>query len=173
MSPKQDALVLTCRYRLATGCEAKVNSRQALQNHHNSAAHADDQVTLTACPVCGTDFGGEQPRAVHLSIAHGIAAQSQQRLDLDARQVADIFAAQDGPVATFAGGPPAPQPSSNGHRPPPEGGLSAGDVIEELIAAVRVEVAGLRARNAQLEERNEALERDSAVVSQFRTMLLD
>ena len=96
MTTQEAPAVWKCRYRLATGCttEAPPDKKQTMYAHEKvTAAHALHRITLSACPECGRDYGGELGRATHLAAEHGVTAGSERRQELDARQVKELFGA--------------------------------------------------------------------------------
>src|ERR1035441_7113402 len=97
-------VVQKCRYRYATGCTAEYNSRPGLNAHEKSGPlHSDHRITLRDCPECGASCGNEMKRGMHMAAEHGLAAGSERRQELDARQVKELYdARQDVPVAVDA-----------------------------------------------------------------------
>jgi hypothetical protein len=161
MTVQQDeAAVLRCRYQYATGCEYEGSSKQALYAHERlSPAHAAHRIELTACPVCGKPFDGEHGRGLHLANEHGIKAKTEQRQELDARQVAELYATRYGTAEAVL-----PVPSSNGHAPDPAPVTLDLLAAQEAFAALVAEVESLRAENA-------ALRTEAAVLRQVRSVL--
>lgn len=100
--PGTPAVVLTCRYALATGCGLTYMARSSLNAHEErSLTHSGHAIVLTDCPVCGTRLTSPLGRAAHLSDAHGAGAGSQERLDLDARQTKELWDAREARQATL------------------------------------------------------------------------
>jgi hypothetical protein len=155
-------VVQKCRYRYATGCTAEYNSRPGLNAHEKSGPlHSDHRITLRDCPECGASCGNEMKRGMHMAAEHGLAAGSERRQELDARQVKELYdARQDVPVAaevpvpddapaaqwpsvqqgTAATAPSpaltAPPVSPNGHSPAALDLSAARDMFAALVAEV-------------------------------------
>lgn len=98
------AKIVTCRYRLVTGCTGSWSSDPG-RMAHEKVSHADLLVTLRVCPECGMDCKDEITRARHLSDQHGIRARCPRRQELDALQAQSILKARKEDVP---GGTPSP-----------------------------------------------------------------
>ena len=168
-----------CRYRYATGCTAKYDTKHSVLSHERTAvAHDGHRVTLLDCPrhfmtdaersridepVCLARCGSEAMRAMHLSNDHRITANSARRSELDALQVKEAYDAQQtaGPDATanLSAEPavlngtgtfePNP-PSVNGHAPAEPDVAAAQVIFAALIAEVQ-EHRAWRAAHADVE----------------------
>jgi hypothetical protein len=157
-----------CRYRLVTGCTATFGTQPG-RIAHEKKAHADILVALLDCPECPERLADEAGRGMHMANAHGLAASSERRQELDALQVQKILAASTVPAVVppvvaspFATAPQAPvMPSPNGHSAPPPAPYGA---VRDQLAALIAEVKALREENA-------ALKADSAALAEIRAML--
>jgi hypothetical protein len=138
--------------------------------------------------VCSERLGDEQPRAVHLSSAHGIRALTQERLDLDAKQVQEIYALRYGTTDSAAGPEPAaaplpvlpppaalPAPHTNGNGPAP-GDVEAlqavlGEIVAASFAALQAENTALRQDNERLKEQNAWLRGEADLARRMRALM--
>jgi hypothetical protein len=174
MAAQQDTqLVLKCRYRYATACDWEGRSQPSQHNHEKtSATHASHRITLTVCPACGKDCGDETGRGSHLSTEHSIRARTEQRMEADARQVAELYAEQYGKAEVPVGSsaalviPATWVPPSNGHAPDPAPATLDLLAAQEAFAGLIAEVEQLRAENA-------ALRTEAAVLHQVRAALAE
>jgi hypothetical protein len=152
-APEGKDQAFRCRYYLATGCTAAYGNFPAWYYHcENSSEHnGRDAITLTTCPFHGTDYVNRTGRAQHLTKAHGIAAQSAERAEVDAQQTKELWDTRELRRASLLDAPRkrVREPAA---EDPQRAAYEALAVIllreEELDARVRE----LEAENAQLRE---------------------